>query len=143
MGVLSTLAAAELNGDGLPDLLYTTFEGNTNLTRLHVDLNRGGATFSSATHDLPAMTLPYGILTGDFNQDGDVDVVLLGKGYNGGNVTLLRGTGQGTLANTPQFYHAYMGSGVVLNINGDSAPDIAGTNSVGVIRLLNTGYKDR
>jgi adhesin/invasin len=143
VGVLSTLAAADLNGDGLPDLLYTTFEGNTNLTRLYVDLNRGGATFSSATHDLPAVLFPFGILTGDFNQDGDVDVVVLGEGYNGGNVTLLPGTGQGTLANTPQFYHAYMGSGVVLNINGDSAPDIAGTNSVGVIRLLNTGHKAR
>jgi hypothetical protein len=66
---------------------------------------------------------------------------VLGEGYNGGNVTLLPGTGQGALSNTPQFYNAYMGSGVVLKINADSAPDIAGTNSIGVIRLLNTGHK--
>jgi len=89
------------------------------------------------------MTLPYQILTGDFNRDGNIDLVLLGENYNGGDVTLFLGAGHGTFSGTPHFSHAYMGSGVVLDINGDGASDLAGTNSKGVIRLLNSGYKGR
>ncbi len=34
-----------------------------------------------------------------------------------------------------------MEKAVVLDVNGDGAPDIAGTTTLGVSRLLNTGRK--
>jgi hypothetical protein len=45
------------------------------------------------------------------------------------------------LNKTPQYYQGQIEKGVVLDINGDGAPDIAGTNTIGVSRLLNTGHK--
>ena len=47
----------------------------------------------------------------------------------------------GVLNKTPQYYQGAMGKGVVLDVNGDGAPDIAGTTTIGVSRLLNTGHK--
>lgn len=80
-------------------------------------------------------------MTGDFDRDGKTDVVLLGDFPNGGNIALLRGAGSGALVKTPQFYQGYLGSATVLDLNGDDAPDIAGTDTIGVTRVINTGHK--
>jgi FG-GAP-like repeat len=142
--LLVTLTTADLNEDGLSDILYTTSVGNEFLmnTNLHVALNRGQGTFATTNYPLPDPTgVITSVLTGDFNRDGKTDVVVFGLFENGGDVALLLGTGGGALNKTPQYYQGLMGSGVVLDVNGDSAPDIAGTTTIGVARLLNTGHR--
>ena len=79
--------------------------------------------------------------TGDFNRDGKMDVAFFGLLANGADVSVLFGTGGGVLNQTPQYFEGAMGKGVVLDVNGDGAPDIAGTTTIGVSRLLNTGHK--
>jgi hypothetical protein len=53
------------------------------------------------------------------------DVALLGLFTNGGDVALLRGMGGGTLNKTAEFYQGTMDSAVVVNLDADTAPDIA------------------
>jgi hypothetical protein len=144
VGVLGNLVTADLNGDGLSDILYTAnvTEGTTNYVSLGVDLSKGNDTFSTATYLIPSPNVTNGILTGDFNRDGKTDVVLLGNFPNGGDIALLRGAGDGALIKTPQFYQGHLGSATVLDLNGDGAPDIAGTDTVGISRLMNTGHKN-
>lgn len=150
-GVIYNVTTAELTDDGLSDILYTYATNGTtdyypDTYNLGVDLNKGQATFTTTTHSIPSYYIgpgyaPAEILTGDFNRDGNMDVALFGTFSNAGDVALFLGTGGGTLSGTPQFYQGSMEHGVVLDINGDGAPDIAGTTMIGFERLLNTGYK--
>ena len=80
-------------------------------------------------------------MTGDFNRDGKMDVAFFGLLTNGSDINVLFGTGGGVLNKTPQYYKGEMEKCVVLDVNGDGAPDIAGTNTIGVARLLNTGHR--
>lgn len=141
--MIDSVSTANLNHDGLSDILYTksVTSGSTNYVSLSVGLNKGQATFSTANYLIPSTYPTTDILTGDFNRDGQIDVALLGEFANGGDVALLLGTGGGALNKTPQFYQGAMDRGVVLDLNGDGAPDISGTTLVGVSRLLNTGHK--
>ncbi len=139
------LISADLNGDGLDDVLYTftTMQGSTTYINLGVNLSKGQGGFSTATYSYPSSGYPAStdIVTGDFNRDGKMDVAFFGLLSNGADVAVLFGAGGGLLNKTPQYYQGEMGKGVVLDVNGDGAPDIAGTNTIGVSRLLNTGHK--
>jgi len=70
-----------------------------------------------------------------------MDVAFFGLLSNGADVAVLFGTGSGLLNKAAQYYQGEMGKGVVLDVNGDGAPDIAGTTTIGVSRLLNTRHK--
>jgi hypothetical protein len=145
-GVLYSLITADLNHDGLDDILYTSGTGQTGAYYINVgvDLSKGQGAFSSATYSFLSSfeTHPTtDIVTGDFNRDGNTDVLILGQVDTSGDAFLLLGAGAGTLNKTPQFYQGSMGRAVVLDLNGDGAPDVAGTTTFGVARLLNTGKK--
>ena len=139
------LVSADLNGDGLDDILYTftTSQGSTTYINLGVNVSQAQGGFSTATYSYPSSGFPAStdIVTGDFNRDGKMDVVFFGLLSNGADVTVLFGAGGGLLNKTPQYYQGEMGKGLVLDVNGDGAPDIAGTTTIGVSRLLNTGHK--
>jgi hypothetical protein len=142
-GVFANVATADLNGDGLSDILYTdnVTQGGKSYVSLGVALSRGNDAFSTATYLIPSSLATNGILTGDFDRDGKTDVVLLGSFPGGGDIALMRGAGSGALIKTPQFYQGSLGSAVVADLNGDGAPDIAGTDTLGVTRILNTGHR--
>ncbi|MBI1915954.1 MAG: VCBS repeat-containing protein, partial [Planctomycetes bacterium] len=66
---------ADLNNDNLPDLIVTS---KTGLVRVY--LNQGDGKFHYATHDLglEQKFKAEGVLAADFNNDGNVDLVLIG-----------------------------------------------------------------
>ena len=142
-GLLVSLIADDLNGDGLTDVLYTTAiaKSSLNYIDLTVGLSKGQNTFTNADYSIQTAYIPTGILTGDFDRNGSPDVVLLGRFTNAGDVALFRSLGGGTLGKTPEFYQGTMDSAVAVNLDADNAPDIAGTTVVGIARLLNTGRK--
>jgi hypothetical protein len=143
-GFPDSLTTADLNGDGLDDFVYsfTSVQGSTTDLNLSVNLSRGQGGFSTALYSYPSLGVgSTDIVTGDFNRDGKMDVAFFALLSNGADVSVLFGTGGGVLNKTPQYYQGQIEKGVVLDINGDGAPDIAGTNTIGVSRLLNTGHK--
>ena len=144
-GFPTSLIAKDINGDGLDDVLYmfTSLQGSATYINLGVDLSRGQGTFTSTTYFFPFSdtSLPTDIVMGDFNRDGKIDAALFGPFANGADVAVVFGAGSGSFSNNAQYYRGGMGKGVVLDVNGDGAPDIVGTTIIGVSRLLNTGHK--
>ena len=76
------IQAADINGDGVPDLVYTNDEYST----VGVLFGNGNGTFGSP-HEYPAGGDAYGIAVADVNGDGALDVV--SADYDSNEVTVL------------------------------------------------------
>ena len=74
-GGVSALAAADLNGDGKPDLIAGIHNGGAN-PAVSVLINNGSGTFPLPTA-YPVDGVPISLFTGDFNGDGKLDVLSL------------------------------------------------------------------
>ncbi len=141
-----SLATGDFNGDGKLDVVAADFdELGPNVT---VFLGNGDGGFSALAPISPELeSNTLGIVSGDFNDDGKSDLVVIGQDANDGSVvSFLAGNGDGTfqsamLSSVPDAY--LDGSAVVGDFNGDGKLDIAlGTevqspHSVAV--LLGTG----
>jgi hypothetical protein len=112
-GIGGPVIAADLNGDGILDLVATV-ELLTGGTDVGVLLGNGDGTFG-AVQLYPDAGGVQGLQTGDFNGDGIPDLVTLAlqSGNTPANVAVLLGNGDGTFR-TP----------IVFNLNAD-AYDIA------------------
>jgi hypothetical protein len=119
------VTAADLNGDGFPDLI----------TNGSVLLGNGDGTFQAAR------TIGAGgaVAVGDFNGDGIPDLAAI----SGGAMRVLLGHGDGAFQTPPGGYLAGTNptSVAVGDLNGDGLPDLAaannGSNDVSI--LLNDG----
>ena len=70
------MAVADLNGDGIPDFAMACTVNS--LASICVGLGNGDGTFSNAGSTVVA-NLPGDLATGDFNEDGHVDLVMTGE----------------------------------------------------------------
>jgi hypothetical protein len=127
-----SVAAADFNGDGIPDLAFGSACGGT----ISLLLGVGDGTFS------PSVTLEINgiggvVVVGDFNGDGNADLAATnflfydGNPYGGTNtMSILLGNGDGTFANaTTQALGSQPNSAVIGDFNGDGRSDVAVTNS--------------
>ncbi|MGH7486294.1 MAG: FG-GAP-like repeat-containing protein, partial [bacterium] len=137
-------AAADLNGDGKPDLVVT----NKSDATLWVLLNTTapGATVASfdPIQTFPAGSFTFGVAAADLNGDGVPDVVYTDRAA--GTVTvMLNGTASGSHTASFIGQQTFTVGGlpysvVVTDINGDGVPDLVVANSSNstISVLLNT-----
>jgi hypothetical protein len=115
----NTHIAADLNGDGKPDL------AGAGANAVSVMLGNGDGTFRAKT-DFPIGVQAQAVAAGDFNSDGRVDLVVT---LNSPQVSLalLTGTGTGTF-NAPTFFSNTSGFDspaiVATDLNGDGRLDL-------------------
>jgi hypothetical protein len=128
-----TVAVADMNGDGKPDLVVANQCGNDNGCNTNgsigVLLGNGDGTFQTATTtSTPILGWVQSLVLADFNGDKKIDVA------SGVGDVLLLGNGDGTLQSPISL--GASGPGVATgDVNGDGRPDLA---IGGVSVLLNT-----
>jgi hypothetical protein len=131
----TSLAVADVNGDGQPDLVVANFGSNT----VGVLLGNGDGTFKKAV-TYPAGVSPISVAVADVNGDGKPDLVIANNQDNGnGSVGVLLGNGDGTFASIVNYASGGFApqSVAVADLNGDGKPDVlvsnSNSNNVGVL----------
>jgi len=132
-GSLQQLGVADLNGDGIPDLVVTMFPNVGTANDVFVMLGNGDGTFSD----------PVGYMVGDFAKkvsfadvtgDGIVDLIVETRDA----VAVLAGNGDGGFQ--PALLFGPGGPGVAADFNNDGKIDLATphlNNPRGVVLLIN------
>jgi hypothetical protein len=136
------VAVADLNGDGIPDLIVAnggaTFYPTGDNT-VSVLLGNGDGTFRAA-QSYPTGLTPVSVAVGDFNGDGHPDIVVANG--SAGTVGLLLGKGDGTFQAVANYAAGSNPVSVAVgDFNGDGIADVAVADrgSGTVIILLGKG----
>jgi hypothetical protein len=131
------LAVADVNGDGIPDLVFSTRSG------ILERLGNGDGTFQDPINvNLPVNTTVDPFLgVGDFTGDGRLDVVI--RNFTGGShaLSVLLNNGNGTFATAPAFATGANPLAVASGVFTSSGlPDLVTVGSDGQAHvLLNNG----
>jgi hypothetical protein len=123
-------ASADLNGDGLPDVVTASFDD----AALYVFFNDK---LMPGTFNSPLVLSSPGasqVAIGDLNGDGLKDLVAADF-----NVSLFVQTSAGTFAAPIYLYSGGANWVAVGDLNGDGSPDVALTDAIGVKVLMHTG----
>src|SRR5256885_5258723 len=126
----NTLAIADVNGDGKPDLISTN-NGDATVGIYFNDSTPGNINFAAQV-TYPIGLYPAGLVTGDFNGDGKIDIVVLNNGevFNYSSPTtinVLLNNGDGTFnVQSPQ---------TVWNFNGGDAIAVGDFSGTGRLDL--------
>jgi len=117
------IAVADMDLDGIPDLITTDQRGNT----VTVLRGTGDGRFPSRVSMLAAGT-PSGFAVGDLDGDGIPDLVVTNRGTS--SVSVMPGSGQGTLRGKTQFLVGNAPVAVTLgDYDGDGELDAAVVNA--------------
>jgi hypothetical protein len=122
------VAVADLNGDGIPDLVGTSSGVAGNPGNIFILLGKGNRHFAKAVNISSGGHSPNGIAVGDLNHDGIPDLVVANSHSTGGygNVAVLLGKGDGTFDKPVRYKAGIAPWQVVLgDFNGDGNLDMA------------------
>ena len=152
MALQSTaLVAADLNGDGIPDVAVTHETGAfpmTNAGTISIFTGNGDGTFQPSADYYPTGQVNYGLAAADFNGDGLADLVYVSSApqYSPTQVGVMLGAASGTFS-APLLFNTgvsnpigalQFGPHVLADFNGDGILDLAVlTNPVGANPLAN------
>jgi hypothetical protein len=150
---VASLAVADVNGDGKPDLLVTNHcgffpgpncgsDGISSPGSVSALLGNGDGTFQAAASYGAGGELTYGVAVADVNGDGKPDLLVANfcaagtancgqvGTFSTGSVGVLLGNGDGTFQTASAFSSGGYGalSVAVADVNGDGKPDVQVTN---------------
>ena len=132
------ITTGDFNEDGITDVVVTEYTDNT--VALFLGNGSGGVgdgTFQPAVH-IASGVIPYNLATGDFNEDGHLDLAVANSGDGG--VHVLLGSGTGTFPTTNSFLPGVNCSGVApADFDGDGITDLAASTAVGGVLYLMRG----
>jgi hypothetical protein len=120
------IAAADLNGDGRPDIITV----GANVNQIFVFIAKLDGTFSTPVGYPSGGYDPYGITAADVNGDGKADVVVANQGSL--RVAVLLGVGNGTLSGVMNY--SVGGNPIAVaagDLDGDGVPEIVTANQSG------------
>jgi len=111
-GASKAIAAADFNHDGKLDLVVPSGNGGYRYG-VSVLPGNGDGTFGEAVFypALPTDTFPSAVAVGDFNGDGNPDVAM--ANYDGDDVTVFLGAGDGTLKSAADYPGSINPTGLV------------------------------
>jgi len=132
-----SIAVADVNGDGYPDLLVANDCGSNNCTSgsVSVLLGKGDGTFNAAVAYSSGGQGAMFVVVGDVNGDGKPDLAVANQCVSNSNcsngvVSVLLGNGDGTF-NPAVNYNAigiYTTSIAIGDVNGDGHADLVASN---------------
>jgi uncharacterized protein (TIGR03437 family) len=123
---IMALASADLNGDGIPDLVSADDDRNITIFK-----GAGNGSFQSTLQfNVFQNGIPWAIVIADFNGDGKLDLAVVsnfqGAAGTTGSVAIVLGNGDGTFQ-SPGYLTAPTGANAMVtgDFNGDGKPDLA------------------
>ncbi len=141
----NSVTVADVNGDGLPDLIVTNFSNNTVSVLLNTTAPGATTPTFAAQQTFATGTNPSSVAVADINGDGKPDLIVANYNISGTVSVLLNTTASG--ATTPSFATQQTfatgfdpQSVTAVDINGDGKPDLIAVNAAEdtVSVLLNT-----
>jgi autotransporter-associated beta strand protein len=134
-----SVAVADLNGDGKPDIVVANGQGNVGVL---LNTSSGYSLSFAPVKNLAVGSGPYSVTATDFNGDGLMDLAVVD--HSGKSVSVLLGNGDGTFKPAQNFPAGnYPSSMASADLNGDGKPDLAvanyGSNTVSILLNTSTG----
>lgn len=129
---LYTVQSADVNGDGIPDLVAAGWNGSSQ-AQLSVRLGTGNGSFGAATTYAGGGTILYGLALADFNGDGVLDIATTGESTGGGQLSIRLGTGNGSFGGATTYAAEFERSSDVA---------VGDFNRDGVLDVVTIGYED-